>query len=137
MSNQHDASLEDLLDSLLNSYKEALDKINHQEMCFKRGIAEIPLLKLDVSQSVKREEDLKKQFLQAKQEFTDYRKKCIERVQRVSKFAYEILPKWLKDQLQAEDLTKEKTNETEKVAESGQVNDRHLNEETTSEVCIL
>ncbi len=120
MSSENDASLEELLDSLRESYKKAVNKINHQEICCKKSIAEIPLLKLDASQSIKREEDIKKQFLQAKLEFTEYRQKCIDRVQGVAKFSYEILPQWLKDKLQSEDQTKTKV-----VVESDQVSILH------------
>ena len=86
MSSKPDSSLKDYLNSLLTSFKEALDKFNHQENCFKSALDEIPLLKLDISQSIKREEEIRKQILQARQEFRCYWKKLKEDVDMLRKF---------------------------------------------------
>jgi len=109
---KYDASEKMRMDSLLNSYQEVLHKISHQENCLKRAKDEITLLKLDNSQSTKREEETQKQILQTKQEFRDYKKMVKEN--------FEIVLKELN--LENAKGDQAKTNsETENEAETDQV----------------
>lgn len=139
--------------SLLTSYKETLNKFNHQENCYRRSIDEIPLLKLDTSQSIKREEEIQNQILQARQEFRDYDKKWQEHVDMLSKLVFDLQPKWLKDKLQAKHQTKTNSRtENALVPILPQVNQAtptgckenkepnpklQVHKGSTSEVCIL
>lgn len=120
-SDEYDASFDAVIDLFRNSYMEALDKVNHQEICFERAKAEIPLLKLDIGESIKREEEIEKRFLQAKQEFREFRKNFIEKIQMLDKKLDEYQPKWLKDEQQAEDQIKTNSGMEKVLAESDQV----------------
>ena len=119
---KYDASEKMRMDSLMNSYQEVLHKISHQENCLKRAKDEITLLKLDNSQSTKREEETQKQILQTKQEFRDYKKMVKEN--------FEIVLKELN--LENAKGDQAKTNsETEKEAETDQVQISPLVKEVT------
>lgn len=174
------ASLNDQVETLKKSYKEAVDTIIYQEICLKSARAEIDQLKLNKSQLMQHKVEMQKQILiDTKQEFMDYQKMCMEKAGKLEKITKEKLPKWLLDELDAKAETDQLTllhlvnevtsanrkdnNETiipkqeihlinipDNALSNEDANkceenyyphdhkaDRHLNEGTTSEVCIL